>query len=35
MAANLVASLVMLYFMWMRHPELKGELHDALEGTDA
>jgi hypothetical protein len=35
MAANLVASLVMLYFMWIRHPELKGELHNALEGTDA
>ena len=35
MAANLVASFVMLYFMWMRHPELKGELHAALEGTDA
>jgi hypothetical protein len=35
MAANLVATLVMLYFMWMRHPELKQELHDALEGTDA
>ena len=35
MAANLVAAFVMLYFMWMRHPELKGEFQDALEGTDA
>jgi len=35
MAANLVASFVMLFFMWMRHPELKGELNAALEGTDA
>lgn len=35
MAANLVASFVMLYFMWIRHPELKGELNAALEGTDA
>jgi len=35
MAANLVASFVMLFFMWVRHPELKGELHAALEGTDA
>jgi hypothetical protein len=35
MAANLVAAFVMLFFMWVRHPELKGELHAALEGTDA
>ena len=35
MVANLVAAFVMLYFMWIRHPELKRELHDALEGTDA
>lgn len=34
-AANLVAALVMLGFMWLRHPELKGELRSALEGTDA
>ncbi|HXC24423.1 MAG TPA: hypothetical protein VNU46_00800 [Gemmatimonadaceae bacterium] len=35
MAANLVASFVMIYFMWIRHPELKMEFKDALEGTDA
>lgn len=35
MAANLVAAFVMLYFMWVRHPELKGEISDALGGTDA
>lgn len=35
MTANLVAAFVMLWFMWMRHPELKGELYAALEGTDA
>lgn len=35
MAANLVAAFVMLYFMWVRHPELKQEITDALEGTDA
>ena len=35
MATNLVAAFVMLYFMWVRHPELKGEFKDALEGTDA
>ena len=34
MAANLVASIVMLSFMWLRHPELKGQLRDALQGTD-
>lgn len=35
MAANLVAAFVMLYFMWLRHPELKHELNAALQGTDA
>ena len=35
MAANLVAAFVMLFFMWKRHPELKREITDALEGTDA
>ncbi len=35
MAANLVAAFVMLYFMWVRHPELKREFTEALEGTDA
>lgn len=34
-AANLLAAVVMLYFMWVRHPELKQELVDALEGRDA
>jgi len=34
-AANLVAAFVMFYFMWLRHPELKQELADALEGHDA
>lgn len=34
-AANLVAATVMLYYMWVRHPELKGEIRSALEGTDA
>lgn len=34
-AANLVAAIVMLYFMWARHPELKGHFTSALEGTDA
>lgn len=35
MAANLVAAIVMFYFMWVRHPELKGEFSDALGGTDS
>ncbi len=35
MAANLLAAVVMFYFMWVRHPELKGEFSDALGGTDA
>lgn len=34
MVANLLASLVMFTFMWMRHPELKGQFADALDGTD-
>jgi len=34
-AANLVAALVMFWFMWSRHPELKGNIRAALEGTDA
>ena len=35
MAANLLASIVMFSFMWMRHPELKGQFAEALEGRDA
>jgi len=35
MVANLIASAVMLTFMWRRHPELKREFQAALEGTDA
>lgn len=35
MFANLLAAVVMFYFMWSRHPELKGQFTDALEGTDA
>jgi hypothetical protein len=35
MVANLLASLVMFTFMWMRHPELKGQFAEALDGTDA
>jgi hypothetical protein len=35
MAANLLASIVMFTFMWMRHPELKGQFAEALDGTDA
>lgn len=34
MLANLLAALVMLGFMWLRHPELKGEFGEALGGTD-
>jgi len=34
MVANLLASLVMFSFMWARHPELKGQFADALDGTD-
>jgi hypothetical protein len=35
MVANLLASLVMFSFMWMRHPDLKRQFADALDGTDA
>jgi hypothetical protein len=34
-AANLLAAFVMLYFMWIRHPELKHQFTEALDGTDA
>lgn len=34
-AANLIAAAVMFYYMWARHPELKGNIRSALEGTDA
>lgn len=34
-AANLVATLVMGWYMWARHPEVKGNIRAALEGTDA
>lgn len=34
-AANLIASAVMFWYMWVRHPELKGNIRTALEGTDA
>ena len=32
MVANLLACVVMFSFMWMRHPELKGEFTEALDG---
>lgn len=35
MIANLLAAIVMFTFMWMRHPELKGQFAAALEGHDA
>lgn len=35
MVANLLASIVMFWFMWARHPELKGQFAEALGGTDA
>ena len=35
MIAKLLASIVMFTFMWMRHPELKGQFAAALEGHDA
>jgi len=35
MIANLLASIVMFGFMWMRHPEIKGQFAEALDGTDA
>ena len=34
MVANLLASLVMFSFMWIRHPGLKEQFTEALEGTD-
>lgn len=34
MVANLIASFVMLYYMWYRHPELSREFQQALGGTD-
>lgn len=35
MVANLLAAVIMLSFMWVRHPELKGQFVEALEGRDA
>jgi hypothetical protein len=35
MVANLLASIVMFTFMWVRHPDLKGHFAEALDGTDA
>ena len=35
MVANLLGSIVMFTFMWMRHPDLKGQFANALDGTDA
>jgi hypothetical protein len=35
MIANLLASVVMFGFMYMRHPELKGQFTEALDGPDA
>lgn len=32
--ANLLATLVMGWFMWIRHPGLKRDLHAALAGED-
>ncbi|MDQ2889221.1 MAG: hypothetical protein M3R65_01530 [Gemmatimonadota bacterium] len=34
MVANLLAAAVLFAFVWMRHPELKGQFTNALEGTD-
>lgn len=34
-AANLVATVVMGWYMWSRHPEAMGNIRAALEGTDA
>lgn len=34
MIANLLASIVMFSFMWLRHPELKGQFTEALDGRD-
>lgn len=35
MIANLIASAVMFYYMWLRHPELGREFEQALSGNDA
>jgi len=32
--ANLLAAAGMFWFMWRRHPDLKGDLSRALKGTD-
>ena len=32
--ANLIASLLMLGYLWRGHPKLNRQLHNALEGTD-
>jgi hypothetical protein len=32
--ANLIAAVAMFYFMWRRHPNLRGDLDKALAGTD-
>ncbi len=34
MVANLIASVVMFYYMWSRHPELGREFEQALSGND-
>jgi hypothetical protein len=32
--ANLLATALMFWFMWRRHPQLRGDLDRALTGTD-
>ena len=32
--ANLLASFLMLWYLWRKHPRLDGQLKQALEGTD-
>ena len=32
--ANLIAAAAMFYFMWRRHPNLRGDIDRALAGTD-
>jgi hypothetical protein len=32
--ANLIATALMFWFMWRRHPQLRGDLDRALAGTD-
>ncbi len=34
MVANLIASVLMFGYMWKRHPALRHEFRQALEGTD-